>query len=542
MKGKAVTLVSLILIAGAILFHGLFIIMKISVSLFLLNLCWLVFALLLVWLAGFQVINQGKRISLFVSRMAEGDLTRKLSRKKGGLLEDISAGINLFLLNVRRFVNESATMADKVLIHCEELSENSNRVKRTVRETNGAILEIARDMSEQMSGGLETEQVIGAIVSDSLEVGQVGASIEELSSSMMKAADESTRIYAELSRRLEASALSNNRLAAEVNSLRDKISRIQSIADTVTEISKNTDLLSLNASIEAARAKEAGAGFAVVAGEIRKLAVGSSNQAREIQSIINDVTGNITEISGRMLEEVQVINSNITFSQVTRDNLDKLFSESRNTHDSIKNINAIIDRQNSKVVAIKKVIERTSVLSQNTVSATQQIASASEDQLRVMEGMFESVGQLTQMNRDLKGRIASFAKNYEITGETKSYIEKGLGVLQELARQPELGNMEYGTATPILKDAIVRHPNFELFALMQKDGLRKAITLDYTEQEVYVNFAHRPYFQAAVNGDAFQSEPYISTDTNNYCIAVSVPVRDEGGRIAGILMGDLTLR
>ncbi|MNT91774.1 hypothetical protein D3C72_2329280 [compost metagenome] len=58
---------------------------------------------------------------------------------------------------------------------------------------------------------------------------------------------------------------------------------------------------------------------------------------------------------------------------------------------------------------------------------------------------------------------------------------------------------------------------------------------------MYVNFAHRPYFKEAIKGNEYQSEPYISADTNSYCIAVSVPVKQADGRITGILMGDLVL-
>ena len=69
----------------------------------------------------------------------------------------------------------------------------------------------------------------------------------------------------------------------------------------------------------------------------------------------------------------------------------------------------------------------------------------------------------------------------------------------------------------------------------------RAITLDLPDEEVFVDFSHRPYFIEAIGGRDYKSEPYISVDTNNYCIALSVPVRDRTGEIKGILMGDLTL-
>ena len=90
-------------------------------------------------------------------------------------------------------------------------------------------------------------------------------------------------IYEELISKLNESAASNNLLAIKIAHLNEKAFKIQSITDKVNEISRNTDLLSLNASIEAARANEAGAGFSVVAREIRNLSAISTLQAKEIQ-------------------------------------------------------------------------------------------------------------------------------------------------------------------------------------------------------------------------------------------------------------------
>ena len=117
----------------------------------------------------------------------------------------------------------------------------------------------------------------------------------------------------------------------------------------------------------------------------------------------------------------------------------------------------------------------------------------------------------------------------------------GIKTLKDISFNKILTSMDFKSSTPVLLESIEKYPYFELLALMQKDGLRKAITLDYTEDEVYVNFAHRPYFKEGIQGRDFISKPYISVDTNNYCIAMSVPVKDETNEIIGILMADLKL-
>ena len=145
------------------------------------------------------------------------------------------------------------------------------------------------------------------------------------------------------------------------------------------------------------------------------------------------------------------------------------------------------------------------------------------------------------MNEDIKKYLDSFIKNYRIDEEKQRYIENGINTLKEIAHIRDLQSMDYTKATPILKKLKEQYPYFELLALIQKDGMRKAITLDYTEQEVYVSFAHRPYFKEAIGGKEFISKPYISVDTNNYCIAMSAPVKNHIGEITGIIMADLKL-
>jgi methyl-accepting chemotaxis protein len=242
-----------------------------------------------------------------------------------------------------------------------------------------------------------------------------------------------------------------------------------------------------------------------------------------------------------MKREVDTIHKNIAFSNVTKENLINIFTKSQNALQSIKGINQIIDTQNEKILVIKGTITRTAKISANTTSATQEVTASSENQLVAVTNVFNSISRLTDMNKRLKDKIASFAQNYNMTAETQKYIYDGLETLKTLANQTSLSSMNYHICTSILNDNINNHPHFELFGLVDKKGLRKAITLDYKEDEVYTDFSHRPYFKEAIKGNEYKSKPYISVDTNNYCIAIAVPVKDSFGEIAGVLMGDLIL-
>lgn len=510
-------------------------------SVLLNNLLWFVISIFLLFIINKANLKTIDVIIETVDKMADGDLTQKVSFGKNTYYQNLCSSINLFLLKVRKLINESATMTDKVIDYCEDLTENSNLSKIAAHETYSVIVDVSSGMETQLDGTLQTEKLVHEIIDEHKEVSKSGTLIEDMALKMIHIIQESTKIYEELISKLNESAASNNLLASKIAHLHEKAFKIQSITDKVNEISRNTDLLSLNASIEAARSNEAGAGFTIVAREIRNQSAISALQAKEIQTIIDDIRIDISDISLHMSKEIEIINRNVEFSNITKENLSKIFDESQNTLKYVKGINQIIDKQNGKILDIKNAVEKIAKISENTTSATQQVSASAEEQLTAMKNVFHSIANLADMNRHLKKNIDSFAQNYVITNETQKYIEDGLKTLKALAQQKALQSMDYRICTGILKENIINHPHFDLFALMDKDGLRKAITLDYTEQEVYVNFSHRPYFKEAIHGKEYKSDPYISVDTNSYCIAISVPVKDDSGNIIGILMGDLIL-
>lgn len=542
MSKRKITLLSIILILSFLIFTIIsFTVLPLEIFVIVNNILWLLLIFSFVILALKQLSNSLLSISNTAHKLSQGDLTKKTSISNNSLFKSLCKHINSFVLKMRGFINAATTMTDKVIFYCEDLNKTAKIVEASANETHKTIDNIAKDMANQLDYIVSSRNYINEIVHDHENVVKNGELIENHASSMLNTVSDTQNIYEELISKMNQSALSNKELADKIETLYKKAFKIQNIADAVNNISKNTNLLSLNASIEAAKASESGSGFAVVATEIRKLAKISADQASEIQTIITDIKNDITEIASSMNKEVEVINENIEFSIVTKENLNKISSESENTLKAVKDINIIIDAQNKKIINIKEVIEKVSLISENTTSSTHQVATASEDQLSAMKNVFYSVSDLTNMNKELQSHIASFAKNYEMTEQTKKHVENGVNIIKELSKTEDLSILDYSTCTKILKEAITRYPFFELFAVMDKDGLRKAITLPYSEQEVYVNFSHRQYFQEGISGNEYKTEPYISDDTNNYCIAISVPLKNTNGEIVGILMGDLIL-
>ena len=162
-----------------------------------------------------------------------------------------------------------------------------------------------------------------------------------------------------------------------------------------------------------------------MANEIRKLAKSSSNQASEIQNIVNDIKDDTAGISSSMNKEVESINENIRFSKLTKENLDKTYRKSQDTVTAIRSINRDINSENESISNIQSIVKKIASISENITSATQEVASFSQEQSVAMESIFSSISNLTNMNKKVKDKIDSFTKDYKITEETKRNIQKG---------------------------------------------------------------------------------------------------------------------
>lgn len=211
-------------------------------SVLLNNLLWFIISIVLLVLINKANLKTIDIIIETVDKMADGDLTQKVTFGKNTSYQNLCSSINLFLLKVRKLINESATMTDKVIDYCEDLSENSNLSKIAANETYSIILEVSSDMMTQMDGTLQTEKLVHEIIDEHKEVAKNGTLIEDMAHKMINIVQESTEIYEELISKLNESAASNNSLASKISQLNEKAFKIQSITDKVNEISRNTDL------------------------------------------------------------------------------------------------------------------------------------------------------------------------------------------------------------------------------------------------------------------------------------------------------------
>lgn len=190
--------------------------------------------------------------------------------------------------------------------------------------------------------------------------------------------------------------------------LNNRTKEIVHVLELVTTISEQTNLLALNAAIEAARAGEAGKGFAVVADEVKKL----SEQTRESMS---DITRIATEIENDTSDTVTSINdvkervkAGIEISHNTRQIFNEILRVEEQVKVQVNEITSISEEITSKVESVSKQSEKMSEVSKMTADSSKSVASASEEQLASMEEVTSAAASLADLAEDLQKKVAKF--------------------------------------------------------------------------------------------------------------------------------------
>ncbi len=313
----------------------------------------------------------------------------------------LGESFNRMLENMRNLLHSVKSSAGAVLEHSDTLAAITKEstltigdVSKTVQEVAVAVGEealcaerIAEGM-EQLSGRIET------VTSSSQRMDRLAKEAHTQSgkgltavASLVKAKDESLRF--------------SEQIGEAIGQMNSSTGKIHIITDTITEISEQTHMLALNASIEAARAGTSGRGFAVVADEIRKLAEQSSQAVNEIKAIIHEIN-NYSKTSAKTMEQSdRVFKEQHEAVETAKVVFNEILGAVANLLGIVGEISSDSLRMKDLKDSISNTVLEISASTQQNSASSQEVASSAEEQLAAIEQIASSSGELKNLAADL---------------------------------------------------------------------------------------------------------------------------------------------
>ncbi len=276
----------------------------------------------------------------------------------------IAIGVGIFLaVLIARSISKSL---EKVIIN---LSDSSAQVTQASQELSSASQQLAEGSSEQASSLEETS-----------------ATLNESSSMLQRTSDntgEATKISESAIKSSQKGQEQMNQMMNSMQKLNDSSAEISKIIKVIDSIAFQTNILSLNAAVEAARAGEAGAGFAVVAEEVRTLAQKSANAANDTKDIIE--------------KNIELSKEGVEVAKMVSEALNEINSQSGKLNQLIEQINEATTEQSQGIEQINQALNQMEQVTQQNAANAEETASSSEELNAQAETLNNIIEELTKL-------------------------------------------------------------------------------------------------------------------------------------------------
>lgn len=340
--------------------------------------------------------------------MEAGDLSQPIEERRGDELGQLAEGSE----NMRKSIADIVSQTKQVVRTLANVSQN---VREDAKETAASSqrmfkgLNDTANLSREQAGKITDDaQMIKEMVQSLSQVAASVDSVSSLSSDLQQTADRGQVVIQDASETMNAIKSKSEETASVVELLNEHAKQIDSVIATIKEIAEETNLLALNASIEAARAGDAGRGFAVVADEIRKLAENSKASAEQVRRVVVSIQNSARDLFRSNQINLSEIHDGHSKMDDVSNAFHQIFEWIENINMSIQDITAGIEELSAGSEQIDHSMRRIEAYSDDVAKTNESYAQQSGQQVNRMEKVNDSVNELLKLSDALNGIVNRF--------------------------------------------------------------------------------------------------------------------------------------
>lgn len=348
-------------------------------------------------------------VSQRMELLADGDLSlpelhTKANDEIGGLVQSL----NQLVTNLKMLIGEVSDSTMQVTASSEELTASAEQSTGAAEQISGLAQTAAAGAEQQQISSVEVLASMKELSVGLNQIAQNGNDMNELTSAANTSIKNGSKAVLQVVEQMNDIHGSVEETSAIISRLGGLSTEISNILALITAISEQTNLLALNAAIEAARAGEHGKGFAVVADEVRKLAEGSRQSAVQIASMISEIQNE----TNKAIESMQIgqakVSEGIQFSQ----NVSESFVVIEQTNDGVKekvlDVSLAIEQMTGVSDRVLTSVLEVSELARNGAEFSQSSSAANQEQLATMEEISASAQSLAHLAEGLQLQVNKF--------------------------------------------------------------------------------------------------------------------------------------
>lgn len=340
--------------------------------------------------------------------VANGDLTENIPVKTKDEVGELSVSLNKMIDTLRTTISTIYNSANQVADAAEELSASSEQSIKTTAQISHLSQKSYSATEQQLSKFLELVEVIEKLSNDIRQVHENGKAMGDLSKTAKTAAEQGHTGMTTVVSEMNMISNSVGETSKIIHGLGEKSSEIENIVKLISNIAEQTNLLALNAAIEAARAGEHGKGFAVVADEVRKLAEGSKNSANSVREVLAEIQHETEAAVHSMENGLSKVQSGINSTHQVKGTFQTISTSISQLSEKVAEVSQDVGDMNKLNKKVGRFVEEVKELAETNTLSTQESLATSQEQLATAEEISSSANTLSKLADKLQSMITRF--------------------------------------------------------------------------------------------------------------------------------------
>ncbi|MEN3046570.1 MAG: methyl-accepting chemotaxis protein [Candidatus Hydrothermales bacterium] len=356
----------------------------------------------------FFVRVEGIKKGLIEIAKGEADLTRRIELKEDTEFREIADSFNEFVESLSKRIKITRSGAFKISEFSENISsaiEELTATSNTVTETTQKLANLSTNVAK---GVKEASKSVKELLNIALNTERESKDMQSIENYAYSLALEGKKISESIKEELDKVTNVTNKLRQSVENLIVSLRDILEISNTITTFMRRTNLLSLNASIEAARAPTQAKGFSIIAEEIRKLARDSSLYSARIQDIVENIKSLLEEFSKNLTENQKIIESAKEVLLKAANQLKLIADQKEETMQKVQRILNYTSLEREEIEKLAHFMDKVGELVEEAQKSSQEIAASMQEQLASLEEISSSASELAHISENLKSTLIGF--------------------------------------------------------------------------------------------------------------------------------------